>query len=166
MLTSHVHSLVMSSNNLEGSLPLSIGQLQHLRMIELASMPGLSGPLPLSLFTIVTLRRLCICRCDITGSIPSQLGDLVNLEELQLFGNKLVGAIPESLGKLVNLRLLSLGEYTGGNNFAPAPLPACIAKLKKLEALFMANCNVRGPLPSWIGELTGTTIYWFVFIFS
>ena len=163
MLTSHVHSLVMSSNNLEGSLPHSIGQLQHLRMIELASMPGLSGALPLSLFTITTLRRLCICRCEIAGTIPSHIGDLVHLEELQLFGNKIGGTVPETLGKLVNLRLLSLGEYTGGNSFAPAPLPSCIAKLKKLEALFMANCNVRGPLPTWIGELTGLLCYSFCF---
>ena len=47
-------------------------------------------------------------------------------------------------------------HYTGGNDFTPRPLPACFASLRNLEALFMANCHVRGPLPSWIGELTGT----------
>lgn len=39
VLSSHVHSLVMSSNNMEGVLPPAIGRLVHLRMIELATMP-------------------------------------------------------------------------------------------------------------------------------
>ena len=44
----------------------------------------------------------------------------------------------------------------GGNDFTPRPLPACFASLRNLEALFMANCHLRGPLPAWIGDLTGT----------
>lgn len=40
VLTSHVHSIVMSSNGMEGRIPSSIAQLTYLRMIELATMPG------------------------------------------------------------------------------------------------------------------------------
>lgn len=65
-----------------------------------------------------------------------------------------LGPIPDSIGRLVNLRLLSLGEYTGGNGFTAAPLPDCIRHLRRLEALFMANCNLTGSIPSWIGGLT------------
>ncbi|CAM9434979.1 unnamed protein product, partial [Ectocarpus fasciculatus] len=104
VLGSHVHSIVMSSNNMVGSLPPAIAELKHLRM-------------------------------------------------LQLFGNSMTGAIPDSIRHLVNLRLLSLGEYTGGNNFAPAVLPRCISALVNLEALFMANCNVIGQIPGWLGHL-------------
>jgi hypothetical protein len=50
---------------------------------------------------------------------------------------------------------MSIASLTGGNDFTPRPLPSCFASLRNLEALFMANCHVRGPLPSWIGELTG-----------
>ncbi len=42
VLTSHVHSIVMSSNGMEGKIPGSISQLSYLRMIELATMPGKS----------------------------------------------------------------------------------------------------------------------------
>lgn len=66
----------------------------------------------------------------------------------------MTGSIPDSIRYLVNLRLLSLGEYTGGNNFAPAQLPICFSSLRNLEALFIANCNIVGPIPSWIGHLT------------
>jgi Leucine-rich repeat (LRR) protein len=154
VLGSHVHSIVMSSNNMVGSLPASIAALSHLRMIELATMPGLGGVLNKQFCELVNLRRLCICRCGIRGSIPDEIGDLVQLEELQLFGNMMTGSIPDSVRNLVNLRLLSLGEYTGGNNFAPAGLPPCISALQSLEALFIANCNLTGAIPDWIGGLT------------
>ena len=88
-------------------------------------------------------------------TIFDRIGSLVGLEELQLFGNNLSGPVPSSIGKLVNLKLLSLGEYTGGNDFLGAPLPSCLSSLKKLAALFMANCNIKGILPAWLGDLTG-----------
>ena len=40
VLSSHVHSIVMSSNGMKGRIPVSIGKLKKLRMIELATMPG------------------------------------------------------------------------------------------------------------------------------
>lgn len=113
------------------------------------------GTIPKELCTLTTLRRLCICRCGLTGRIPSEIGRLVGLEELQLFGNQLTGSVPASIGNLTNLKLLSLGEYTGGNNFNAEPLPACLSTLLSLEALFMANCNIKGQLPDWLGNLTG-----------
>jgi protein-serine/threonine kinase len=123
--------------------------------IKPCSCIDLQGPIPKQLCNLASLRRLCICRCSLSGRIPEEIGQLVYLEELQLFGNKLSGSIPVSLGKLTNLKLLSLGEYTGGNEFDAAPLPQCLASLCKLEALFMANCNITGPIPSWLCELTG-----------
>jgi hypothetical protein len=126
-----------------------------IRIVASYKCAGLTGPIPKELCALRTLRRLCICRCGLTGTIPDEIGQLVGLEELQLFGNRLTGSIPNSLGNLVNLKLLSLGEYTGGNHFHPEPLPLCISRLVKLEALFLANCNLKGSLPSWIGDLTG-----------
>lgn len=113
VLHSHVHSIVMSSNNMIGSLPSSICDLTQLRMIELATMHGLNGAISKQFCRLYNLRRLCICRCALRGSIPDEIGDLVQLEELQLFGNFLTGVIPDSIRNLTSLRLLSLGEYTG-----------------------------------------------------
>lgn len=55
-----------------------------------------------------------------------------------------------------------LGEYTGGNDFVKAQLPTCLSRLKNLEALFMANCNLKGQIPIWIAELTGFLIQAFL----
>lgn len=81
-LAGHVHSLVMSSNGMKGKLPAAIAGLQHIRMIELATMPELHGSL-LHVCSLVTLRRLCICRCSLSGEIPIEIGNLAALEELQ-----------------------------------------------------------------------------------
>ena len=43
VLGSHVHSIVMSSNNMVGALPESLSDLSQLKMIELATMPGLKS---------------------------------------------------------------------------------------------------------------------------
>ena len=123
-------------------------------MIELATMPELTGPLSLALCSITSLRRLCICRCGLTGPLPTEIGQLDSLEELQLFGNQFSGKIPDSLGNLSQLKLLSLGEYTGGNPFDRAPIPECISRLHSLEALFLAHCEMHGPIPEWMGTLT------------
>jgi hypothetical protein len=85
---------VRSTNGMEGRISSSVSKLTSLRMIELATMPGLVGSLPRALCGLSTLRRLCICRCGLTGRIPSEIGSLVGLEELQLFGNQLSGSIP------------------------------------------------------------------------
>lgn len=138
---------------MDGRLPSSLSRLTQLRMIELATMSSLNGSIPPELCTITTLKRLCICRCGIKGAIPSRIGDLCNLEELQLFGNNISGFVPTSISKLQKLRLLSLGEYTGGNAFIPGPLPDALSNLTALEALFMANCNVKGSLPSWLAAM-------------
>lgn len=124
----------------------------------------LTGPLPRELCRLTTLRRLCICRCGLSGPLPEEVGWLVHLEELQLFGNRLSGKIPSTIGNLTNLRLLSLGEYTGGNDFTPAAFPPCIERLQNLEALFLADCRIKGPIPSWIGNLTGS--FHFVSLFT
>ena len=73
VLLSHVHSLVMSSNHMRGTLPAALRALSHLRMVELATMPELTGPLPTALCALTALRRLCICRCDLVGPIPSEV---------------------------------------------------------------------------------------------
>jgi hypothetical protein len=135
-----VHSIVMSSNALQGELPLSLSSLTMLRMVELAQCAGLTGSIR-GMCSLPSLRRLCICRCSLKGPIPNEIGKLINLEELQLYGNNFSGRIPSSLSCLQSLKLLSLGEYTGGNRFEPRPMPDCLSSLSMLEALFLANCR-------------------------
>ena len=87
------------------------------------------------------------------GPIDDRIGDLQLLEELQLFGNRLSGKIPPAIGRLDNLKLLSLGEYTGGNDFEAGPMPSFLRTLTNLAALFLSNCNLTGAIPDWLCSL-------------
>lgn len=149
----HVEVMVGSSNNLVGNaFPPSLINLTHIKMIELASMPGITANLT-EICRLTSLQRLCICKCGLVGNIPDEIGNLVNLVELQLFGNKMKGQIPSSIGNLTKLTLLSIGEYTGGNEFSDGYIPISFANLINLKSLFLANCNLIGEIPSWICSL-------------
>ena len=85
-----VTGLILSSNNLTGSIPSELGDL-------------------------ASLRELDLYRNRLTGSIPSELGKLANLERLHLLTNQLTGPIPSELGNLANLQWLNLSanQLTG-----------------------------------------------------
>ena len=86
----HIIGLDLSYNNLEGSIPADLGQLSHLKVLNLSSQRWL------------------------WGSIPAELGQLTNLERLDLHNNGLGEngggrrSIPPELGKLTNLKVLDL----------------------------------------------------------
>jgi Leucine-rich repeat (LRR) protein len=69
---------------------------------------NLNGSIPPSIGNLVNLQSLFLGVNRITGSIPSSIGNLVNLTSLLLYANKLSGGIPSSIGNLVNLTTLSL----------------------------------------------------------
>ena len=78
-IVSHrVTELVLQYNNLQGTLPSSLGKLTHLTNLDLYNN---------SLF----------------GSIPSSLGKLTNLTGINLQYNQLSGSIPSSLGNLPSI---------------------------------------------------------------
>ena len=69
----------------------------------------LNGSIPSSLGNLTNLRSLFLQRNDLSGSIPSSLGNLTNLEWLYLVGNQFSGCIPASLREIERNNLNSLG---------------------------------------------------------
>jgi len=77
--TPSVTAILLSNNNLVGSIPASLSDLANLTAIQLFSN-------------------------QISGQIPPELGNLANLQGLSLSNNQLSGSIPPELGNLANLR--------------------------------------------------------------
>ncbi|KAK7290238.1 hypothetical protein RIF29_04514 [Crotalaria pallida] len=75
--TGRITSLHLNNLYLKGSIPSSLGQLEHLQEIDLSH----------NFFS---------------GSIPSSLGNLSSLEYLDIRSNSLTGNLPESIGVLDN----------------------------------------------------------------
>ncbi|XP_054786250.1 receptor-like protein EIX2 isoform X2 [Prosopis cineraria] len=101
-------SLDISSNQLSGKIPPSIGSLLALQALIMRS-NKLTGELPSSLKTCTSLKMLDVGENRLSGPIPSWLGDeLQQLQMLSLRNNRFSGSLPLHLCYLTSLQLLDL----------------------------------------------------------
>ena len=171
-----VTNLILRNNQLTGSLPLELGRLKRLEILEvdrnhltgdippelgqLAKLTSLSfennqlsGVIPPDLGYLESIRRLVLSRNQLTGGIPPELGDLSNLSFLHLAGNQLSGNIPSELGDLSNLSFLHLtGNQLSGN------IPSELGDLTTLEILSLDGNQLRDGIPSELGQLKNLTL--------
>ena len=84
---------------LGGSLPTSIGGLNALIFINLAS-AGITGSIPSSMGALTGLTILALSDNSLSGSIPSSMGALTGLTSLVLASNALTGPMPASFCSL------------------------------------------------------------------
>ncbi|CAN6252332.1 unnamed protein product [Urochloa humidicola] len=99
--------LGLDKNYLSGTVPDSIGNLTSL-VGMLLSENNLSGPIATWISTLTSLRRLSLSENNFTGLIPSSISSFTHLEKLYLQSNKFEGPIPPSLGNLQRLSVLNL----------------------------------------------------------
>ncbi len=145
-----VTKLRLVGNNLLGTIPPELGQMNMLQILQLG-FNELSGPIPPKLGDLQNLRELGIQFCWLSGTIPPQLGRLTNLETLHLWGNgvTLTGALPPELGQLSSLRQL----WLSGNAFT-GPIPIELGQLISLEEFDLRWNSITGQIPKEIGQLS------------
>ena len=101
-----VTGLILTSQNLNGSIPAELGRLDALEHLRLND-NQLTGELPAQLGSMVNLRSLLLNDNRLTGEVPAQLGDLVNLWELRLAGNQF-GCMQRDLRKVYRTHLYDI----------------------------------------------------------
>ena len=94
-----VTGLWLDGNQLSGSVPSELGNLDNLRTLSLSD-NQLSGSIPSELGNLANLGVLWLDVNQLSGSIPLELGNLANLYSLYLGDNELSGSIPLELGNL------------------------------------------------------------------
>lgn len=91
---------------LPGPIPEWLGlRLASLRVLDLSSCL-INGSIPLSLGNLSSLVELHLSGNNLAGTVPSNLGRLFGLSELDLSKKELTGSIPESFATLGNLTCL------------------------------------------------------------
>ncbi|XP_074319572.1 putative disease resistance protein RGA1 [Silene latifolia] len=90
------------------SLPESIGQLLHLRCLDLSGSSRLEI-LPKSLTKLVNLQTLDLHHCYRLGELPNDVSRLVNLSTLNVAGCNLLSRMPSAIGMLSGLH--TLGQF-------------------------------------------------------
>jgi len=161
-----VTELILFSNNLIGTLPDELGEINSLYKITLSNNQELTGDIPESIFNVDSLVWLAIGNCaligtipnnigncaylksisfrenSLTGLIPSEIGNIDSLQFLYLFDNQLSGTIPPELGNCTNLWYLMLND-----NQLNGTIPAELAGLSNLYRLYLQNNQLIGSLP-------------------
>ena len=98
----HVHGISLTENNLNGSIPVALGNLSEMEVLWLFD-NQLSGRIPPELGNLSNLCDLDLGINQLSGNIPPELGNLSNLLYLLLDSNKLSGRIPLTFTNLIVL---------------------------------------------------------------
>ncbi len=144
---SSLQSLYLHGNHIGGPIPQELTNLRTLRTLSLNT-NEFTGPIPLQLDNLDSIEHLSLGLCELTGTIPEELGELATLRYLDLHGNQLEGPIPASLFDLTELRVLYLGR-----NAISGTIPSDIGRLVNLEKLDLSFSGLSGSIPSEFFDL-------------
>jgi len=133
-----VVALDLSNNNLQGKIPITIGNLRYLEVLDLSG-NTIQGKVPGLFRKFENLKVVNLSDNALAGDIPTSIHQLQSLEELNLNNNQLEGELPEGLSQLSKLRTLALA-----NNNLQGAMPLGMDKMKKLKKLYLANNEFSG----------------------
>jgi hypothetical protein len=145
-----VYSISLYGNNLTGTLPESIGDLDYMRWIEIAN-NNIGGELPASIGQLSNLESLSLHDNEFSGSLPASMSGMHSLKDLLASSNLFAGNFPEIVFDLTTLERLEIG----GNMFT-GPIPTAISSLVHLKTLDLASNQFTDTLP-FLGDLQMVT---------
>ena len=136
-----ISDLYLSSNNLNGTIPNSIGDLSALTFLYLNN-NKLEGSIPATIGNATILRELHLEHNQLNGEIPVSLKRLRLAVEVVLAYNQLTGSIPvEPGGKLVQRLELNNNQLSGS-------IPAALQDIFNLKIVKLNNNQLTGEIPS------------------
>ncbi|WP_421869440.1 leucine-rich repeat domain-containing protein [Marinoscillum sp.] len=173
-----VVGLNLQNNNLNGTIPFEIGDLDSLEYIEFND-NYITGSIPSEIGNLTKLNSLSL-GANFIDFVPDEIGFLTNLTNLSLWNSEYddsdifvtdgITSLPEGIGALTNLTSLDLGGnalttlpdtigalvnleylYLWGNDLTS--LPASIGNFSTLFGLYLGG-NQLTTLPTEIGDLT------------
>ena len=128
-----VVGLDLSNNNLQGRIPITIGNLENLEYLNLSN-NNIKGRIPGLFRKFKNLKTIDLGENELTGNIPNTINKLQSLQELKLNNNKLEGQLPTTINELSKLNTLAVA-----NNDLNGAIPAGMENLKKLKKLYLSN---------------------------
>ncbi|MFC1569919.1 immunoglobulin domain-containing protein, partial [bacterium] len=146
-----VTSIDLHKNGLEGTIPMTFGNLNALTSITLHN-NNLTGEIPSGIYDFDKLVYINLSENALTGSISPNIENLIHLERLYLNSNELTGEIPTTIGNLEYLRTLNLRH-----NQLEGILPDELYNLINLETINLSFNQIEGTISGQIGNLVNLT---------
>jgi len=167
-----VSFMLLTRNNLVGTIPPSLGALPALRYIDL-SYNHLSSIIPDEITCLFDLNILKFSgNMRLNSTIPETIGNLTRLQIFDVSFNSLTGTIPDSISSCSLLRnflvqynslsgpipesfydLTSLTKVDMGYNLLSGNISSNISELKNLETFQMPRNSLTGSIPNSIGYI-------------
>ncbi|XP_015579440.1 probable LRR receptor-like serine/threonine-protein kinase At3g47570 isoform X2 [Ricinus communis] len=139
------------NNSLHHHIPQEIGHLRHLRCIILSS-NSLQGPIPISLSNASKLEEIASSNNHLTGLIPRDLGKLLHLRVVEFHFNQLEDDL-SFIDSLTNCSMLSIIGLR--SNFLRGSIPMSIANLsKQMQVMDLAQNELHGTIPMAVENLS------------
>lgn len=136
--------LTLDNNNLNGTLPSSLGNISTLSGLVIPNNPQLTGSIPESIGKMTNLVYINLSRNNFTGNLPDSIGYNTELISLLLFWNpNLQGEIPQSMENLVKLENFLMEDTNVGDT-----IPEIFGAMENLETVILGRNNFIGPIPS------------------
>jgi len=152
VVNDEVVELYLMDNNLEGSIPASIGNLVHLKVLNLHK-NNVTGTIPTQIGNLTELRSLNLSMNKLQGELPSTLTKLTSLEYLDVFFNEITGSLPADIGKLTGLKRINVTENKMVGSF-----PSSMNKLTRLSYLQLSHNNFFGAFPEGFDTITANCV--------
>lgn len=143
-VTGRVVGILLNNVSLSGELSPSLAMLGSLTSLVITS-TNISGKVPVELNSLIELKVLNLSMNGMLGEIPD-LSGLKNLKVLDLSSNSFSGGFPSWVGNLTRLVRLGLAS----NGFDEGGIPGEFGDVKNLTWLFLSNCNRIGEIPESI----------------
>jgi len=138
--------LNLINNNLNGTIPLELGDLSLVKEISL-NQNNLTGIIPSQLGNLRYLKKLKLSQNNLSGIIPSTIGSLSKLTTLELSQNKLSGFLPYQLNQLGDLLQLRVVDNKLSGN-----LPD-LSYLQNLKEFAVSRNNFTGSIPAGFSNM-------------
>lgn len=174
----HVTELALDNNNLAGSIPSEIGDMQWLTNIDISN-NNISESIPEEFYSLTNMLYINMYENNLSGDISSNISQMSNLQVFNIFnnnitdvfpvellgltdlfvldfgGNNISGNIPENIGVLSNLQYLNIwgNQLTGG-------IPESLTTLTSLINMSFSSNQIEGPLPANFGALTNLQVFY------
>ncbi|CAD6254584.1 unnamed protein product [Miscanthus lutarioriparius] len=145
-LSVKLRTLILGYNQLSGDFPSGIANLRNLMWLGLHG-NQFTGKVPEWLGTLNSLQKLLLDNNNFTGFIPSSLSNLTQLSDLGLQANKFEGHVPTSIGVLQNLQGCNLS-----NNLLHGGIPKEMFGIPAILSIDLSANNLHGQLPDEIGN--------------